>query len=1284
MAGYELATAYVNLVASSDSIPKSIARGMAAGQKIADKEGKESGKVFAKAFESAKPIDLDDAAKKAAAQVEIAAKKIKDARAGEEAATRKVQIEEAKLVELRESGKAKTSQILATEDRLAKAKGASALASQKVKDATNQHTTALAKADQANAALRDSQKKTEKSTDETARGFAGLKNKIQDAFGGNFKGAFAGLPKEADSAGRKVEKEFDEAGKSSGNALTNGIKTALGAAAAYMSFDAIKGFLTDANDEARESQKVGALTAQVIKSTGGAAKVTAEQVGNLAGAISEKAGMDDEAIQSGANMLLTFKNVRNEVGKGNDVFNRATQAAVDLSAAGFGDVTATSKQLGKALNDPIKGMSALGRSGVTFTKDQQEMIKGMVATGDTLGAQKLMLKEVESQVGGAAAASSTAGEKMAVTWGNFKESVGTAFLPLWDKLFKAMQPVVSEMGEKVGPAVDSVARGFAAVKDNILPLTMVVGSFTALWVAHAVAAWAASAGVTSVGGAFTFLFAAIATGIKSIPVIGWIIAGIGLLVAALTWFFTKTELGQQIWANVWGAIKTAAAAVFTWFQTYVVPVWNTVMNAIGTALNWVWTTILKPVFDALVLFWQTVLAPVLTWLGGVFKAIFTLIGAAIGFWWNTVVKPIFDALVGFWQTVIAPVLNWLKGVFTAIFTFIGAAISLWWNTVLKPVFNALVGFWKNVIAPVLNWLKGVFSAIFSLIGALIKVWWNNVKMVFNAVVSFLRATLGPVFSWLYNNIIKPVWDGIKNTISNVWNNGIKPVFNTLANFIKDKVAPKFKGGVDAIKTAWEGVKEAAKAPIRFVVDTVINKGIVGTFNDIADKFPGTKKMPDLKLPKGFRTGGKVWGPGTETSDSIPARLSKNEHVLTAKDVRNLGGHGSVYALRRAAAQGWTPAFAGGGTLMEAADWWIAKGAKASRHSRFNGGKRITSGHSANSLHYQDKAVDFNFAAGTSAYEQGKFDQYLPEFKQKFPKLRVIWKTTGHWNHLHLDTGKGGDIGNTSGGGNNNADLLDGFLKPFNGLKDKLKEQFGKFGKFGEIVKGMGEKAISAPIEWIKANISKVADFVRETGENVTEGITKGAAWSQGQAWAVARGLSLGEIGDMNWLVSKESSWNPKAQNPRSTASGLPQFINSTSRQYLGGSPAKNFGVWDQLDGMRSYVNDRYDGWGGAVRFWKRKNYYRDGGAVIPKFDNGGLLRRGVQLVNHDKARPDRVLTDRQWNGIYEAAKGGTRGGMNVNLTTPIVERNEVDDWFDKVQFGFTHMAKTQAFSGVNG
>jgi hypothetical protein len=256
----------------------------------------------------------------------------------------------------------------------------------------------------------------------SAKGFAG---NLQRELG-------SGMESAGKSAGASASKGFGGAFK----AGVTGVVATLGLA--KLAGSAI-GFAKDSIGEARESQKVGAVTAQIIKSTGGVAKVTADQVGDLSTAISNKTGVDDEAIQAGANMLLTFKNVRNEVGDGANVFDRATQAAADLSAAGFGDMAGQSKMLGKALNDPVKGISALSRSGVTFSDQQKKQIKTLVDSGKTLDAQKIILKEVESQVGGTAAASATAGEKLATAWGNFKEGIGTSLLPTVDKLAGFLQ-----------------------------------------------------------------------------------------------------------------------------------------------------------------------------------------------------------------------------------------------------------------------------------------------------------------------------------------------------------------------------------------------------------------------------------------------------------------------------------------------------------------------------------------------------------------------------------------------------------------------------------------------------------------------------------------------------------------------------------------------------------------------------------------------------------------------------------------------------------------------------
>jgi hypothetical protein len=157
-------------------------------------------------------------------------------------------------------------------------------------------------------------------------------------------------------------------------------------------------------DEFMGAQKVLAQTGAVLKSTGGAANVTSKQITTMSESLMKLSGVDDEAIQSGQNLLLTFTKIRNETGKGNNIFDQATLAMTNLSVAMGKDLSSSAILVGKALNDPVKGVGALSRAGVQFTASQKDTIKALVDSGNVMGAQKMILKELETQFGGSAKA----------------------------------------------------------------------------------------------------------------------------------------------------------------------------------------------------------------------------------------------------------------------------------------------------------------------------------------------------------------------------------------------------------------------------------------------------------------------------------------------------------------------------------------------------------------------------------------------------------------------------------------------------------------------------------------------------------------------------------------------------------------------------------------------------------------------------------------------------------------------------------------------------------------
>jgi hypothetical protein len=142
-------------------------------------------------------------------------------------------------------------------------------------------------------------------------------------------------------------------------------------------------------------------------------EVTASLV-NYANQVARSTGVDQNQIKLTQAKLLTFKELAATADQVGGNFERATLAAIDLGAAGFGTAETNAVQLGKALNDPIKGITALARSGVTFTESEKARIKVLVESNKVGEAQNLILAAIETQVGGTAEATSNATDRMKV------------------------------------------------------------------------------------------------------------------------------------------------------------------------------------------------------------------------------------------------------------------------------------------------------------------------------------------------------------------------------------------------------------------------------------------------------------------------------------------------------------------------------------------------------------------------------------------------------------------------------------------------------------------------------------------------------------------------------------------------------------------------------------------------------------------------------------------------------------------------------------------------------
>jgi hypothetical protein len=250
-----------------------------------------------------------------------------------------------------------------------------------------------------------------------------------------------------------------------------GFKVGLGGAlAAAGGITALSGAVRLAASEYQESAKVTAQTNAVLKSTGGAANISARGVSRLSTALSNKTAIDDETIQSGANMLLTFKNVRNETGRGNKIFSQATGVLTDMSVALGVQPRRAAIQLGKALNDPVKGVSALTRVGVTFNAQQKAQIATLVASGKRVEAQRIILRELNSEFGGSAAAAATPIDHLKTNFRNLAESLGGLAAPVVNKGIGLVATFLGQLqsGQGAGGAVVGVLRSVGSTIGQIV------------------------------------------------------------------------------------------------------------------------------------------------------------------------------------------------------------------------------------------------------------------------------------------------------------------------------------------------------------------------------------------------------------------------------------------------------------------------------------------------------------------------------------------------------------------------------------------------------------------------------------------------------------------------------------------------------------------------------------------------------------------------------------------------------------------------------------------------
>lgn len=600
-----------------------------------------------------------------------------------------------------------------------------------------------------------------------------------------------GLNKGIDAAESMAKGGFSKIGDIISGAFKIGIAGAITGIVALGV--AVKGGI----DDARASVQLMAETETIIKNTGGAAGITAKQVADLATSLSDAEGKSlfgDDQIQGAENVLLRYKELKG-------IIPDVTQLSVDMAQNLGTEPAAAAKILGLALQKPFDAEAKLAKQGIVLTDAQNTMLASFKATGDTAGAQKYLIDQLNTTYGGSAlAAAQAAGGtvQFQARLGEAAETVGNALLPLLDMLGVFLNTTLA-------PAIEAAAQAFSD------------------WFANP----ATQEGIQSIGSAIT--------------------SGLG---AAFT-FLTDTAIPALLamWAMIQPALQIAGDFII-----------GTVIPAIGTLATWLqeqlpgaiavlteyWNTTLLPIFSALVDLWLTSLQPALSELAGWFAERLPPALSALAELWSTVLQPAIAIVAQFIAEQLIPrigeLVNWLReNLPIAIQT-----LSNFWTNTLQPAIATVYAFIVDSLIPTIQSLSNdVFGTLNTKTAEVSSFWTGTLQPALNSVWEFLNTYIIPIFTALGSVVIALVKKEIE-LLSALWTGVLQPALKTVWDFIDANIVPILSALVDtyiadlkiaiqALADLWTGTLQPALAGVKtslgFVADAA--KTVIRWFGDLA-------------------------------------------------------------------------------------------------------------------------------------------------------------------------------------------------------------------------------------------------------------------------------------------------------------------------------------------------------------------------------------------------------------------------------------------------------------------
>lgn len=384
-------------------------------------------------------------------------------------------------------------------------------------------------------------------------------------------------------------------------------------------------------------------------------------------------------------------------------------------------------------------------------------------------------------------------------------------------------------------AVLAVIKGIETIRNATLAITnglmlaqfVRTGALTAAEAANAAATMGAS-------GAFGIFNA-----VLSANPIGLIVTAVAALTAALVWFFTQTETGQQIWSsfvewikqawigiadffvNLWSSISEGAIilweAVVTAWTAYIESL-KAMWTAVVTFFSDLWVSIQETASMAWTAITTVVMAIIQPFIDG-FMNIWTNISDGLTQIWEGI-KLIFEGAWEFIKSIFLGAILIIIDLVTGNFDQLGADLSLIWEGIkngISMIWEGIKTYFSGVVDVIVGYATGVFENFSNVLSTI----WEFIKTAASMAWEWIKSTVSNIITGLIQGA-QNLWNNFVSFLSSLWEN-IKSTASAAWAGLKSLVLGFINGLVSGAQTAWNSMKQAVSSLVSNV--TSIFNGI---------------------------------------------------------------------------------------------------------------------------------------------------------------------------------------------------------------------------------------------------------------------------------------------------------------------------------------------------------------------------------------------------------------------------------------------------------------------------